>query len=74
MRVRLLRNIGGRPDLQEGEEADLDDGLANDLCRRNLAEVVEGGELESSVELEAVPPELEITTPRKRRRRTNSKG
>ena len=42
MKVRILRNMGGQAELQEGALEDLDTEVAEDLVQRGLAELVDG--------------------------------
>lgn len=66
MRVKLLRTIGGRPDLQEGCEADVDDAVGDNLCRRGLAERLPEN---APAVIEAVPEPSIQTVPHKSRRK-----
>lgn len=60
MKVKVLRNLGlGMPSLKEGQEADVDEALGEQLIKRSLAVAVGGKSLKGvpPAPLKAVPPE-----------------
>lgn len=67
MRIRVLRNIGGRPELREGAESEIDDKTGESLRRLGLAERLDEDIPEV---IEAVPEnDIETVPPRRKRGR-----